>query len=538
MDILAYKSGGHDGTLSYVQDGRLVFSIEAEKDSHARHALFDDDMLTGVVERWKCEPQLLCGDSRQWNGPLPDNYLGIRPEDILRTEFALGEVVAPYLSVPHEMAHIACSFALSGLPERQPFYALVWEGYIGRLYHVDEDFRITKLGPHKHVLDHVGVRYSFPYHAIGKSDIFGHSAAGKIMALAGLARPSDAATPEIRNLVGFLLDSKLQSGSGRIALNGDWRGLYSAFERFRDAPVTDSHFVAICKGLQDGIFERFHDFARGAVDCRLPLLISGGCGLNCDWNTLWRESGLFDSVFVPPVTNDCGIAIGVAAVVQHLETGKMKLEWDVYAGEEFVDEPTDFKAAGFVEFDLDYGRLTDWLLRWEMVVAWIQGRYEMGARALTHRSLIASPFTKRAQGELNRIKQRESFRPVAPVCMEEEVSRWFEWSGPSPHMLYFQRVKVPELAAVTHVDGTARVQTVNRAQDPATYDLLAAFRDKTGYGVLCNTSLNFLGCGFINRTSDIVRYMRETKLHAMVINRKMYIDAGKLAEIEKVAATW
>ncbi len=538
MDILAYKSGGHDGTLCYVQDGKVVFNIEAEKDSHKRHALFAPGAVADIIERWECEPQVLCGDSLQWEGALPDNYMGHRPEEILRADIQFGEVTAPYVSVPHEMAHIACSFALSELPERQPFYALVWEGYIGRFYHVDEDFRITKLGDDKHVLDRVGMRYSFPYHATGRSDIYGHSAAGKIMALAGLADPARVTTPEMNKLVGFLLDSKVASGSGRISIDGDWRGLYAAFERFRDAPIIDPEFVAICKALQEGVFERFLRFAQARLDRKLPLLISGGCGLNCDWNTMWRNSGLFESVYVPPVTNDCGIAIGVAAVVQHHETKRMKLEWDVYAGEEFVDEPMDFKAAGFVEFDLDLDRLTDWLLRWEMVVAWIQGRYEMGARALTHRSLIAAPFTQSTRDELNRIKQREHFRPVAPVCMEEEVSRWFDWSGPSPHMLYFQHVRVPDLAAVTHLDGTARVQTVNRAQDAATYDLLKAFRDKSGYGVLCNTSLNFLGCGFINRTSDIVKYVRDTALHAFVINRKMYIDARKLADIEFAAKNW
>jgi hydroxymethyl cephem carbamoyltransferase len=105
-------------------------------------------------------------------------------------------------------------------------------------------------------------------------------------------------------------------------------------------------------------------------------------------------------------------------------------------------------------------------------------------------------------------------------------------------MLYFQKVKSKELRAVTHVDGTARVQTVNRAQDPATYDLLKAFRDKCGYGVLCNTSLNFLGCGFINRTSDIVRYVKQTGIHAFVINKKMYLSKEKRQTIEHVRAHW
>ena len=533
MDILGYKSGGHDGTLCFLQDGQLIFNIEAEKDSNPRNALFGDGQVATILERWKCQPQLVCGDSLEFGSATPDNYMGYEPDAIRRSKNGVnGTVNAPYISVPHELAHIACTYALSDLPEGQPFYALVWEGYIGRFYHVDADFRVTKLGDDNHVMDFVGVRYSFPYHATGRSDFFGHSAAGKIMALAGFARPEKAASPEMRELVAYLLDTKLQHGSGRISLNGDFKGLYQRFEHLRDVPVTDPGFLTVCKALQDGVFERFRRFAEKNLRERLPLLISGGCGLNCDWNTMWRNSNLFSSVFVPPVTNDCGIAIGTAAVVQRLETGKLKIKWDVYAGEEFVDEPVDFAAEGFEERDLDFGQLTEWLLRWELVVAWIQGRYETGARALTHRSLLAAPFTHGARTELNRIKKREQFRPVAPVCMEEEVSRHFEWHGPSPYMLYFQKVRAPELRAVIHYDGTARVQTVSRAQDPVTHDLLNAFREKSGYGVLCNTSLNFLGKGFINRTRDIVRYVKKTGLHAFVINRKMYLSHEKRADIE------
>jgi hydroxymethyl cephem carbamoyltransferase len=135
---------------------------------------------------------------------------------------------------------------------------------------------------------------------------------------------------------------------------------------------------------------------------------------------------------------------------------------------------------------------------------------------------------------LNRIKNREKFRPVAPVCLEEDVSRHFEWSGPSPHMLYFQKVRSKELQAVTHADGTARVQTINRTQDAATYALLQKCKEKSGYGVLCNTSLNFLGCGFINRTTDIVRYAQQTNIPAFVIDDKMYVAAEQVAAFDSI----
>lgn len=533
MDILGYKSGGHDGTVCYLQDGRLVFSIEAEKDSGYRHALFTTEQLWEIIDRWRCEPHMLCGDSRQFAAPAIDNYMGYQPENVLLSHVPAGDTKALYVSVPHEMAHIACSFAMSDLPERQPFYALVWEGLIGSFYHVDEKFQITKLGGREFILDRVGTRYSFPYHATGRSDISGHAAAGKIMALAGLAPTEAAQAPAVRELVHMLLDAQLTIRDGRVALNGDATRLYDVFERFRELPVTHPDFVAICKALQEAIFARFQQFAHEHIKQRLPLVISGGCGLNCDWNTMWRDSGLFESVFVPPVSNDSGIAIGAAAMVQYLETKKMKIQWDVYAGEAFVHEPTDFAAADFIEMPLDFAAVCEWLLRWELIVPWVQGRYEIGPRALCHRSLLAAPFIRRAQNALNKVKNREPFRPVAPVCLEEDVSKHFAWTGPSPHMLYFQKVRSRELEAVTHVDGTARVQTITRAQDPRTAALLETFRDITGFGVLCNTSLNFLGRGFINRTSDLLRYVKDSGLSAMVIEDKMYISREMHARIQR-----
>lgn len=106
--------------------------------------------------------------------------------------------------------------------------------------------------------------------------------------------------------------------------------------------------------------------------------------------------------------------------------------------------------------------------------------------------------------------------------MEEELDRLFVHQGPSPHMLYFQKVKTDALKAVTHIDGSARAQTVTEAQNAKMYDLLSAFKRETGYGVLCNTSLNFSGKGFINRLSDLADYARDAGLDGFVAGDKFY----------------
>jgi hydroxymethyl cephem carbamoyltransferase len=120
------------------------------------------------------------------------------------------------------------------------------------------------------------------------------------------------------------------------------------------------------------------------------------------------------------------------------------------------------------------------------------------------------------------VKGRSKNAPVAPVCLEEDVSKHFDWSGPSPHMLYFQNVTNKDLEAIRHIDGSARVQTVNREQNPMLYDLLREYKAISGVGVLCNTSLNFKKAGFINKTSDLYHYARTSGLDGFVAGISHY----------------
>ena len=127
----------------------------------------------------------------------------------------------------------------------------------------------------------------------------------------------------------------------------------------------------------------------------------------------------------------------------------------------------------------------------------MQGRWEIGPRALGNRSLLAEPFHASTRDRLNEIEQQEAFRPIAPAARTEDLSSIFADDFEDPYMLYFRRVKNPGLAAIIHVDGSARAQTVTRESNRPLHDLLTAFAERYGVGVLCNTSLNFNGHGFI-----------------------------------------
>ncbi|MGI6855632.1 carbamoyltransferase C-terminal domain-containing protein [Mesorhizobium sp. 1B3] len=519
MKIFAYKPG-HDGHVTLVEDGSLVFSIEAEKDSGPRYApLSPEDILHGLslidgipdvvaVSGW-------LKSFRPMADPIGAGYFdadGSKTED--RPHRLLGRE-ARYFSSSHERSHIVGSYALSPFPQGEPCYALVWEGVIGTFYRIDADLKVTRLGT---PLSGPGHKYAFIY---GLADpTYPADArksrredAGKLMALAGFGGEGGETAEERR-----LMDRVLSHDAVASAL--------------RKADFTDSPFFNIgletqafrdlARRYQREIFERFHDFALKNMRDGLPLLVSGGCGLNCDWNSDWRATGLFADVFVPPCANDSGSAIGTAADAQFALTGNAKLDWSVYAGEDFVVDATDLD--GFVAERRDDAEIARRLAD-GAVFAWVQGRYEIGPRALGNRSLLAAPFTAETHARLNAIKRREEFRPIAPIMMEEELNRLFHNHGPSPHMLYFQKVKTDALKAVTHVDGTARVQTVSRVQNSRIYDLLSAFKRLTGYGVLCNTSLNFNGKGFINRMSDLALYARQTGLDGFVVGDTLYRKA-------------
>lgn len=160
------------------------------------------------------------------------------------------------------------------------------------------------------------------------------------------------------------------------------------------------------------------------------------------------------------------------------------------------------------------------LLAADKIVGWFSGRLEFGPRALGARSMLASPIPDWMQDRLNDIKGREEFRPVAPVVLEEEAGRWFRGAEASPFMLFVYDV-LPECAgripAVRHVDGTARIQTINRDQHPAYYDLLKAFEARTGVPVLVNTSFNTRGEPIVCSPRDAVECFWSSPMDALVI---------------------
>lgn len=518
MNILSYNTS-HDGAIASLKDGQLQFMVEGEKNSHYRHSPVSSHDVFAVLGELEELPDVLCtggwwpGDEATRSAALAP-YRGVSKADIIIGERRLSGRSVRYFSSSHERSHLLCAFGMSALPKGTPCYALIWEGLVGAFYEIDSELNITLLAD---VLNEPGHRYALLFGladpTFPKDSGFSRfNDAGKLMALASFSVRS-VPSPEESKLMDFLLQDGLYL---KLSAHQD-----ITRERHYNVGVEDPEFRNFAGIFSDRMFGVFHQFAKAKMNKGLPLLIAGGCGLNCDWNSKWREAGLFPEVFVPPVANDSGSAVGTAIDAQFHLTGDPKIDWNVYSGLEF-DATGPFDTTLYDIHETGPETIADMLAE-NLILGWVNGRYEIGPRALGNRSILAAPFQESTRVRLNEIKQREQYRPIAPICLEDEAARWFGCDHASPFMLYTHRARTDALAAVTHVNGTARIQTVSSSSNRSLYELLVAFRARTGYGVLCNTSLNFRGRGFINRIDDLSAYAIKHKLDGFVVQGRAYL---------------
>jgi hydroxymethyl cephem carbamoyltransferase len=513
MLIVAFKPG-HDGGMAVIRDGHLLYSLESEKDSFFRYAPLTPATVLEIAERLDALPDVVgVGGWEEGSIQVAAGYHGTDPGIVWTGRFFGKDVT--FFSSSHERSHIlgAIGMAQPGHHHKQQA-VLVWEGLTGAFYLVDDTYRVVKrVG----VMNEPGGKYAalfaildpnFPIERV----TLRLGDPGKLMALAAYADARDA-DEEIRDAV----DRVLATATVYPVPKKDFRDTV-----LFNAGVTSQVGVLAAAVITERIFTLFAEVAERELPAGLPLRISGGCGLNCDWNRQWRDLGHFTDVFVPPCPSDSGSAIGTAIDAQAALTGEHHIDWNVYSGLEFITDATP-DPSRWRHRSLDHGAVAAALASGR-VFAWVQGRWEIGPRALGNRSLLADAQSASSKDRLNQIKQREDYRPIAPAARTEDLASAFDADFEDPYMLYFRRVRDRRLAAVTHVDGSARVQTVSRQMNPALHQLLSAVAERQGVGVLCNTSLNFSGHGFINRMSHLVAYCEGRGVTDMVVGGDWYED--------------
>ena len=244
------------------------------------------------------------------------------------------------------------------------------------------------------------------------------------------------------------------------------------------------------------------------------LALAGGVALNAKANMVIHYAKTFNDIFIFPAANDAGTPIGAAAwVYEHVLGGKMRRGRlrTVYLGPEYSDEEVK-KVVERGGWDAKYigddvNPVVDLVVKGN-VVAWYQGRAELGPRALGNRSIIADPRRRDMWGVVNRIKGREWWRPLAPSLLEEDANKYF--IDPVPHQFMILMFKYkPEMCevvpAVCHVDQTARPQTVSKEENKTWYELIKAFKDETGEGIILNTSFNLAGEPLVETPQDAIK---------------------------------
>jgi carbamoyltransferase len=397
----------------------------------------------------------------------------------------------------------------------------------------------------------------------------------KLMGLAPYGEPVYADT--IRD---ELLDLR-EDGSFRLNLdyfgflgglrmtNRKFAGLFGGPARKPESEITKRE-MDLARSIQVVTEEIVLNMARHArkVTGETRLCLAGGVALNCVANGRLLREKMFDDIWIQPAAGDAGGALGAALLTWHMVEGRPRdaggtqdAMQGAYLGPGFSDDEVDafLRARGYPAEKLDPASRADRiaaLVEAQNVIGLCQGRMEFGPRALGNRSIIGDARSEKMQSVMNlKIKYRESFRPFAPACLEERVRDFFELEEPSPYMLLVAPVKRarcvedPEgnglavrervnrvrsdVPAITHVDYSARVQTVSEETNPAFYAIIKAFEKRTGYGILINTSFNVRGEPIVCTPEDAYTCFMRTEMDYLVLGSFLLSKQEQPAWAEK-----
>jgi carbamoyltransferase len=462
MIILGINETSHDASVSLIEDGKILFAGHAERYSKQKNDWYVNDNLIK--------------DALQYG----------RPDHIAYYEKPL--LKASRLALRGGLGDWKPRFNIDGIPRKSfsHHYSHAAAGYYTSAFN---DAAIV-------VLDAIG-EYNTSTIWAGEGDKINLKYKQNYPVSFGLFYSA------FTQLIGLMPNQEEYIMMG-MAAYGDWRRYYKEVDEY--FPEYDQQKYNFHKGIDDWGMEiteqdrfdiaaavqmvyeqRLNQFMRMAKSLtgKNNLVFMGGCALNSSANTLlWK---IFDMIWIMPNPGDAGSSLGAAAALY----GK-HIEWkDPYLGYDLG-----------VKYPIQ--KIVDGILK-DGIVAVATGRAEYGPRALGNRSILADPRDPDIKDKVNLIKQRELFRPFAPVVLADHAHKWFDMDFESPYMQYTVKCLQPDkIPSVVHKDGTSRVQTVTREQHPGLYRAINKFYLQTGVPVLLNTSLNIKGQPLLNDENDIV----------------------------------
>ena len=570
MIVLGFNCYGHDSAASIIKDGQLIFSVEEERLSRKKHdGRFPKQSIQACLDYagisiqevdhicffWKPSisllhvpvyfikffnkvPKLL---REQKNFTVEENLGMINylkqmralPARI-REEFEGGKDARfKFHYFEHHVCHAASAFYPSGWDEAAILTidgAGEWSTCL--LAH-GKGTTIKKLGEVKTPYS-LGAFYQAISMHLGFKLIEGP---GKMMALASYGNADGEAYHQLKKLFRFTPNGKFTF---------DTR--YFSYYYSRKSGVSEKFTQAFGPSKKEGKDWNQQELDLAAAAQRLVeeavmhmatwlkkttgaenLCLAGGVALNSVTNGIIAQSGLFKHIFIQPAAGDSGTSLGSALWLQHavLKQPRNFTMEHAFVGPAFTE--VDYRSA-IEESGLPYQFLgeniydtTAELLEKNDIIAWFQDRMEFGPRALGNRSILTSPLDPEMKDKLNqRVKFRESFRPFAAIVNEEDCGKYFSSIYPNPYMLLVYDVKEEYqklMPAITHVDGTVRIQTVNATHNPTLRALLDAFKKRTGHSVLLNTSFNIKGEPIVCTPTDALKSFKESLIDYLIIGQ-------------------
>jgi carbamoyltransferase len=530
--ILGLNAVFHDPAAALVVDGRIVACAEEERFSRRKHGKtsvpFSAWELPVKAAAW-CLAQAGIGpDELDAVGYSYDPDLAASSDDVtaddweaLRTLYVRraplflrsalpGLDPAIVRFVPHHVAHAASAHLAAPFPSSA---VLVLDGRGERASylagHASEDGSLEPLAvqelPHS-----LGLLYEDLTEHLGfmrSSDEY------KVMGLAAYGEPRFL--EEFRDVI------RTGSDGGFTIEPPSW----DAFAKRRVGEEWEPEHADLAASVQLRLEEVLLELARWVQERtgERTLTMAGGVALNCLANSrLWRE-GPFDDIWIQPAAGDAGTALGAALALAQRAGDRIEPMTTAALGRGFDDgviEATLRRAKVPSERPEDLAGTVAAALADDGIVAWFQGRAEYGPRALGHRSLIADPRPVENLERMNDVKGREQFRPIAPIVLADRAPDVFEGPMPSPYMLFTHEVRTEwrdRIPAVTHVDGSARIQTVDPATEPLLAEVLRAFERRTGVPVLVNTSLNTAGRPIVDSPADVLELFGSAPVDLLAI---------------------
>ncbi len=346
----------------------------------------------------------------------------------------------------------------------------------------------------------------------------------------------------------------------KMANDKKWEKLFGLPPRKKESAISQDYMnmaLAIQQVTED-IVLRLAETAKSLTNSK-HLVLAGGVALNSVANGKLLKNGIFDDIWIQPAAGDAGGALGAAYTAWHIwaeKVRKVNPNADAmkgsYLGPEFSSEEilrTAKQYGASYHFHEDFREMTEIAtqkLSQGKVLGWFHGRMEYGPRALGNRSILGDPRSPEMQKKMNlKIKYREGFRPFAPSVLEEDIQTFFDLDRPSPYMLLvipvqeekrnplpegyhdlslYERLYHPrsDIPAITHVDYSARIQSVSKSANPRYWELISAFKKRTGYGVVVNTSFNVRGEPIVCTPQDAYRCFMRTEMDYLVMGNYLF----------------